>query len=155
MANPGERAASVSVSETSPLSDEIDLIEEYGDGGCGCFRALCFDWRGRGQGRYLLQQQEDEEVIREIWLRERAKKIKEFSEVVAGPKWKNIIRRLSLNNKKRSASKMQFHYDPQSYKLNFDDGINGEFDDGHVGFSARYAGPVVINNNNNKGELGM
>lgn len=144
---------SVSVSETSPLSDEIDLIEECGDGGCGCFRGLCFDWRR--QGRYLLQQQEDEEVIREIWLRERAKKIKEFSEVVAGPKWKNIIRRLSLNNKKRPASKMQFHYDPQSYKLNFDDGINGDFDDGHVGFSARYAGPVVINNNNNKGELGM
>lgn len=149
MANPGERAASVSVSETSPLNNEIDLIEEYGDGGCSCFGGLCLDRRGRGQGRYLLQQQEDEEVIREIWLRERAKKIKEFSEVVAGPKWKNIIRRLSLNNKKRSASKMQFHYDPQSYKLNFDDGINGEFDDGHVGFSARYAGPVVINNNNN------
>lgn len=147
MTNPGERAASVSVSETSPLNDEIDLIEEYGDGGCSCFGGLCLD--RRGQGRYLLQQQEDEEVIREIWSRERAKKIKEFSEVVAEPKWKNIIKRLSLNNKKISASKMQFHYDPQSYKLNFDDGINGEFDDGHVGFSARYAGPVVINNNNN------
>ncbi|KAF8389172.1 hypothetical protein HHK36_025865 [Tetracentron sinense] len=82
-------------------------------------------WRRRnsGGGRYLLQQQE------ENWWVKRGKKVKEMSEVLAGPKWKTFIRKFSgySNNKKR---KVQFQYDPQSYALNFDGGVDWEVDDG-------------------------
>lgn len=63
--------------------------------------------------------------MRESWWKKRAKKVKEISEFIAGPEWKTLIRRISnsLNeiNMKRK-SHMQFQYDPQSYRLNFDDG---------------------------------
>lgn len=63
--------------------------------------------------------------MRESWWKKRVKKVKEISEFIAGPEWKTLIRRISnsLNeiNMKRK-SHMQFQYDPQSYRLNFDDG---------------------------------
>ncbi|KAJ1384264.1 hypothetical protein SESBI_42708 [Sesbania bispinosa] len=61
-------------------------------------------------------------------------KVREWSEIVAGPKWKTFIRRLNNNNKTRAASYVKqgsFNYDPLSYALNFDDGYGG--------FSARFA----------------
>ncbi|GJS42107.1 hypothetical protein Tco_0567150 [Tanacetum coccineum] len=66
------------------------------------------------------------------------KKIKEWSELVAGPKWKTFIRRLS---KKRSKHNSIFKYDPASYSLNFDEGKAHVEDDDLFfrDFSARYA----------------
>lgn len=84
------------------------------------------------------------------------KKLREWSEIVAGPKWKTFIRRF---NRTRSGGigggggagganhrHGKFHYDPLSYSLNFDEGPNSaelEIDDPEHGnfrnFSARFA----------------
>ncbi|KAE8698449.1 hypothetical protein F3Y22_tig00110597pilonHSYRG00224 [Hibiscus syriacus] len=105
--------------ETWPLRDDEytqDSEDAYPSSGCGCIGGLC-GWRRNSNG-YMVQAQA-EEVRSESWLKRKAKKLKEISEVLAGPRWKNFIRRFSpygINKKRRS----QFHYDPQSYQLNFD-----------------------------------
>ncbi|KAJ1439036.1 hypothetical protein SESBI_02813 [Sesbania bispinosa] len=74
------------------------------------------------------------------------KKLREWSEIVAGPKWKTFIRRFNRNrfSSKRSA---KYQYDPLSYALNFDEGPagqNGDFnDEGFRNFSSRYAVATV------------
>lgn len=145
-----------SVSETSPLTAN-DYAEEYEESfkstACGCLRGLCFQRRKNGTAAakaYLLQEQQQDQVIRESWLAERVKKIKEITEILAGPKWKNFIRRFSVNGGVNKKRKSQFQYDAQSYKLNFDDGISKEGDAAFCDFSARYAAPVCMN----KGEAG-
>lgn len=68
------------------------------------------------------------------------KKLREWSEIVAGPKWKTFIRRF---NRHRSSKRMaKYQYDPLSYALNFDEGHgqSGDCDDdGFRNFSTRYA----------------
>ncbi|XP_061338672.1 uncharacterized protein LOC133285456 [Gastrolobium bilobum] len=73
------------------------------------------------------------------------KKLREWSEIVAGPKWKTFIRRFNRN---RATKRMaNYQYDPFSYALNFDQGQNEDpYDDGFRNFSTRYA---AANNNNN------
>lgn len=78
-------------------------------------------------------------------------KIREWSELVAGPRWKTFIRRFNRNRSGAgSGSKhANFQYDPLSYAMNFDEGPghNGdspeEGDDGYYygsrNFSSRYA----------------
>lgn len=70
------------------------------------------------------------------------KKVREWSEIVAGPKWKTFIRRFNKNRAFKQTGK--FNYDEFSYSLNFDEGPgqNGHFDDDdilHRDFSSRYA----------------
>lgn len=84
------------------------------------------------------------------------KELKEYSELVAGPKWKNLVRKIGkyFNPKRSSAKTTQFQYDSDSYALNFDNGDSvGEDDDGLLrNFSSRYAVPFsgsLANNNNN------
>ena len=57
------------------------------------------------------------------------RKVREWSEIVAGPKWKTFIRRLNRNSRTASGSG-KFQYDPLSYSLNFDEGqgYNGNLD---------------------------
>ncbi|KAK6913143.1 hypothetical protein RJ641_022744 [Dillenia turbinata] len=71
------------------------------------------------------------------------KKIREWSEIVAGPKWKTFIRRFrkstGIVGGKHGG---KFQYDPLSYALNFDEGQNGNLDDDNYvyrNFSSRYA----------------
>lgn len=70
------------------------------------------------------------------------KKIREWSEIIAGPKWKTFIRRFNRAGKGAPGSG-KFQYDPLSYALNFDDGPgqNGHLgDDGYFpDFSSRFA----------------
>lgn len=123
MANPPEKFASIHEVSSPPEENYDDFDEEEipPSSSCGClwglyFGALC----GRsniGTRRYLLQQQGDQ--VKENWLVENAKKVRQFAEVLAGPKWKNFIRSFSKMYKKR---RVQFQYDPQSYALNFDYG---------------------------------
>ncbi|KAJ8559871.1 hypothetical protein K7X08_003929 [Anisodus acutangulus] len=68
------------------------------------------------------------------------KKLREWSEIVAGPRWKTFIRRFNRNKSRRNG---KFQYDPLSYSLNFDEGRgnNGEDEEELVlrNFSTRYA----------------
>ncbi|OIW12409.1 hypothetical protein TanjilG_04158 [Lupinus angustifolius] len=56
----------------------------------------------------------------EKWWNQVYRKLRECSQIVAGPKWINFIRRF---DKKRTIS---LNYDPLSYALNFDDGEGGK-----------------------------
>ncbi|XVF16460.1 hypothetical protein REPUB_Repub10bG0032600 [Reevesia pubescens] len=75
------------------------------------------------------------------------KKVREWSELVAGPKWKTFIRRFNKNkngNGNSNGNRLgKFHYDPLSYSLNFDEGPgqNDYFDEDSLNrnFSSRYA----------------
>lgn len=68
-----------------------------------------------------------------------AMRAREWTEVVAGPRWKTFVRRF-LRKKGRQG---KFQYDPLSYALNFDDGHgqNGNLDS--CCFTARYGAPLV------------
>ncbi|KAF9626297.1 hypothetical protein IFM89_032146 [Coptis chinensis] len=75
-------------------------------------------------------------------------KVREWSEIIAGPKWKTFIRRFNKNNRDRNGGGAErygkYQYDPLSYSLNFDEGPgqNGKFDDDDLAFrdfSHRYA----------------
>ncbi|KAK9747935.1 hypothetical protein RND81_02G024800 [Saponaria officinalis] len=78
------------------------------------------------------------------------KKIREWSEIVAGPKWKTFIRRFNRKPRHRHGhghghvSPGKFQYDPLSYALNFDQGQgqNGHFDE--ECFSSRFAAAVPV-----------
>lgn len=48
-------------------------------------------------------------------------KVREWSEIVAGPRWKTFIRRFN-HNKSFGKQSSKFQYDPFSYALNFDQG---------------------------------
>ncbi|XP_021889703.1 uncharacterized protein LOC110808501 [Carica papaya] len=85
------------------------------------------------------------------------RKLREFSELVVGPKWKTFIRRLSRNPNcfcggrggggdwftfGGGRGQGKFRYDPCSYALNFDEGRhNHHYDEGLAlrDFSSRYA----------------
>ncbi|KAA8540845.1 hypothetical protein F0562_024808 [Nyssa sinensis] len=71
------------------------------------------------------------------------KKLREWSEIVAGPRWKTFIRRFN-RNKSGGVRHGRFQYDPLSYALNFDQGPgqndNSENDDYEFrNFSSRFA----------------
>lgn len=74
----------------------------------------------------------------EWWLRG-WKRFREWSEIVAGPKWKTFIRQFNKNRNRQST----FRYDPLSYSLNFDEGPahDDPFSDDFVrrDFSTRFA----------------
>lgn len=78
------------------------------------------------------------------------KKLREWSEIVAGPKWKTFIRRFNRSRSGGGGGRHgKFQYDPLSYSLNFDEGPghNGNLDDddfsGFRNFSTRYASSSV------------
>ncbi|KDP45384.1 hypothetical protein JCGZ_09633 [Jatropha curcas] len=83
----------------------------------------------------------------EPWWKRGWKKMKEWSEIVAGPKWKTLIRKIGRKRQSNSGKQGtgKFHYDPLSYALNFDEGPreNGHFDEDLMGreFSSRYSLP--------------
>ena len=90
----------------------------------------------------LIRQQGGEK--KEDWLVNKIRQVKQFSELLGGPKWKNFIRLFSMHgiNKKR---RVQFQYNLQNYALNFDDGINGEVEgDAYLDFMLRYVAPLGI-----------
>ena len=136
MANALENSASV---DDYVEDDEETLMQSSSSSLCCCLPGMALGrWaKDCAARRHLLQQQRGgDQAARaeeESWLVRGAKKAKEASEVLAGPKWKNFIRRFS--RKKRA----QFHYDPESYALNFSDGIDADGAVSRLEFSSRYA----------------
>jgi hypothetical protein len=135
MATPREKL--VSFSENYDL-EELEYVEDYDvekitSSSCGCFRGICLRWRTNNdgiRGRYLLRQRQRGEEKEENWLvNKMTRKMKQLSEseVLGRPKWKEFRGCFGMQgmNKKR---RMQFQYDPQSYALNFDDGIHRAVD---------------------------
>ncbi|KAM0021158.1 hypothetical protein Hdeb2414_s0024g00647721 [Helianthus debilis subsp. tardiflorus] len=111
-----------------------------------CFRLFCcFDnHQDVETTTFLYQQQQSGDMInKDTWFMKRAKSLKEYSEVVAGPKWKNFIRRFSRGVKTtKSNANTLFQYDPQSYALNFNGEDDHEDDDLLPrSFSTRFAPP--------------
>ncbi|CAI8609941.1 unnamed protein product [Vicia faba] len=67
------------------------------------------------------------------------KKLRAWSEIVAGPRWKTFIRKFNQHRSSRCMAN-KYQYDPLSYALNFDEGQNEDSrDDGFRNFSTRYA----------------
>lgn len=72
----------------------------------------------------------------ENWGSRKLKGLKEVSEKIAGPKWKNFIRSFS-NGRKKMKRDVDFSYDLKNYSLNFDDG-------GENPSPERFVAPLVI-----------
>ncbi|XP_010278500.1 PREDICTED: uncharacterized protein LOC104612679 [Nelumbo nucifera] len=66
------------------------------------------------------------------WRMKAWKKARQWSKIMAGPKWKTFIQRINKNNRGSGGGRLQkFQYNPLSCALNFDDGPrkNGNLDD--------------------------
>ncbi|KAK8568520.1 hypothetical protein V6N13_106429 [Hibiscus sabdariffa] len=116
-----------------------DLEYAFPSSGCGCIAGLRW-WRRKSIGYINMTQAEGVRVRPESWLKRKARKLREISEILAGPRWKNFSPRFITSgiDKKR----MQFQYDPRSYQLNFDHREAGTA--GFPDFSARFAAPAAI-----------
>ncbi|KAM7472981.1 hypothetical protein LguiA_011164 [Lonicera macranthoides] len=127
--------------EGTDLDDEYEESETFS----GCFRLFCFPGRRRKSGedrRRLVQQQQSNGAEQQRggnWLNKKLNELKEVSEIVAGPKWKNFIRRFGKYWKKKGKT-APFQYDLEGYALNFDGGEEEERL--MVGFSSRFAPPL-------------
>jgi len=109
--------------------------------GCGCFRGFDIKkwWRESDEeDKGLLDEKRGEG---ESWVVEKLRKAKEASEVIAGPKWKTFIRKISGYGKKMKQQRNRFQYDEQSYNLNFNSGAQSEDEGMPYSFSARFAAP--------------
>lgn len=121
---------------------------------CGCFRLSCLEFRRAvAVGPSWWERIRASQVHSEgrWWARgvRVLLKLREWSEIVAGPRWKTFIRRFNRNRSGATAAARpgKFQYDPLSYAMNFDEGSGqiGELDDdiddfsGFRNFSARYA----------------
>ncbi|XP_021595189.2 uncharacterized protein LOC110602070 [Manihot esculenta] len=82
-------------------------------------------------------------VREDPWWKGGWRRMREWSEITAGPKWKMLIRKISRKRARQGYGK--FHYDPWDYALNFDDGPgqDGHYDEDLIGrgFSSRYSLP--------------
>ncbi|XP_071712473.1 uncharacterized protein [Rutidosis leptorrhynchoides] len=95
------------------------------------------------------QDEEQHESNQTLWSRgiQAIKKIREWSEIVAGPKWKTFIRRFN-RGKTFARQSCKYQYDPLSYALNFDQGPlqigDSDMENEYLvrKFSSRYALPV-------------
>lgn len=139
--------------EGRPLVMEMEREEDFeeagasGNGcGCGCFRVFSLKWwRGQGheeEGKRLLEQKGGEGRGGgggETWVMDKLREVKEASEVIAGPKWKTFIRKISGYGKKQQ--RKRFQYDEHSYALNFNSGAQSEDEDMPPSFSARFSAP--------------
>ncbi|XP_020590700.1 uncharacterized protein LOC110031700 [Phalaenopsis equestris] len=77
-------------------------------------------------------------------LTEASMKLRDWSELIAGPRWKTFIRRFNKNSRNLGGSTrlgVRFQYDPLSYALNFDE--TPDADAGFRDFSSRYAAPPL------------
>ncbi|XWS17039.1 hypothetical protein CRYUN_Cryun33cG0033400 [Craigia yunnanensis] len=119
-----------------------DHEDEVWGKGCDWFSLFCLKCRRNDidetDHSLLLQRGEHKET----WWKSKLKKLKEVSEKLAGPKWKNFIRKMSGYCNSWKTQKNRFQYDPYSYALNFDNGAD-KGDDLLRDFSSRLAAPFA------------
>lgn len=154
--------------QTSPMSemDDTDEMHEalFAKRGC-CFLMPCLaSSRGRSVWWQRIRTGDRLEPEKRWWIRGwRKARQWQWSEVVAGPRWKTFIRRLGRNHcccgcrgggsegggcvaiSPNRSEQGKFRYDPLSYSLNFDDGKQtGQFEDEfpYRYYSKRFALPV-------------
>ncbi|KAE9612749.1 hypothetical protein Lal_00006000 [Lupinus albus] len=95
-------------SSTTAITTTTTTI--FSNKACTCFYISSQWWKRLSENNKINKM--------EKWWGQGYKKLREWSQIVAGPKWINFIRRF---DKKRTIS---LNYDPLSYALNFDDGSN-------------------------------
>ncbi|MCL7035982.1 hypothetical protein MKW94_010503 [Papaver nudicaule] len=145
------RAGSGGVEVLEPLSEELSDMVYGNNRGC-CFWIPCLSssnrrsetdrlvwWDRDRDNRTPESHQGEDKWWKKGW--SAIMKVREWSEIIAGPKWKTFIRRFNKNGNNSKSGK--FQYDPLSYALNFDEGPgqSGQLDDDHAyrDFSSRYA----------------
>ncbi|KAG6412215.1 hypothetical protein SASPL_124886 [Salvia splendens] len=105
------------------ITEQSDESSEFRSRRRGCFSLPCFD-----------RLRSDSSGATTWWQRMRSRgvgavmKIREWSELVAGPKWKTFIRRFN-RNRSGGGKHANFQYDPLSYAMNFDEGPGGQTGD--------------------------
>lgn len=134
----------VTTKTTSAVVDddmqEIALAKK----GCMCSWIPCFSSETSLSLWEPVQLQFPENKDRRWWFRGWMK-VREWSEIVAGPRWKTFIRRFNSNkNRNVNVKQVSLNYDPLSYSLNFDNGDDGNGGEdsyvyGYGGFSSRFA----------------
>ncbi|XP_077214661.1 stress induced protein [Tasmannia lanceolata] len=136
MATVQEKPTFINKNNPSEEQFQEDYEENPTATGCFCFRLFCFQRNSdNGDHRFLIH-----EESRETWWMKKIRSVKQVSEIVAGPKWKNFIRKFKNQKKNR---KSDFHYDSYSYALNFDGGANQEGNELYNDFSD--SAPFVLN----------
>ncbi|GAV63009.1 hypothetical protein CFOL_v3_06531, partial [Cephalotus follicularis] len=112
---------------------------------CSCFTTTLPCLRSRKSSGLSFWQRIQSDHRHHWWARGLLK-IREWSEIVAGPRWKTFIRRFNRTAGGNTATRQtKFQYDPLSYALNFDEGHLGNSDQadddvaGYRDFSSRYA----------------
>lgn len=122
----------------SPIKEEEDDGHDF-SGGCCCFRGFCFG-RDEGSSRHHLLQERLGDSQKEAWVVAQIKKLKQLSELVAGPKWKNFIRKIGRLCRCKNQVAPPYQYSPDSYALNFaGDQVEEEGGTLSHSFSARFA----------------
>lgn len=144
---PSSKSGSISeeemIAENPEDQSEMEADVAFARRGC-CFWMRCLGSEKPARGGSIWWERIGGAAEREDgwWSRgvNSLKKIREWTEIHAGPKWKTFIRQFGRN---RSGRHGKFNYDPLSYALNFDEGSRwcGHPDDerGYVDFSSRYA----------------
>ncbi|CAD5187560.1 uncharacterized protein LOC108953411 [Musa acuminata AAA Group] len=139
----------------SPSSDNAAMAtadEMFSKRGCCCFFV---PWPNKAWERIMPPASERTDGVcpaasRRWWCRgwKAILKVREWSELVAGPRWKTFIRRFRRRPRNGGGGKPggRFGYDPMSYARNFDEGQGSDSDGDTVrrGFSARYATPPAL-----------
>lgn len=142
--------------EDSDSSEDLQEATFFGRGCCCFWNFPCFtSGESNNWERISTSGKEQENIVSHWWDKGSnvLKKVREWSELVAGPKWKTFIRR--FNRTAGRAKPGKFQYDPFSYALNFDDGPgqNSQFEDERSfrDFLSRYApsskGPMDMGKN--------
>ncbi|PIM99492.1 hypothetical protein CDL12_28012 [Handroanthus impetiginosus] len=126
------------------LSDDFEETAFFSRGCCYFWNFPCCRSRKSDWERISTSEKEQQGSADRSWWRKginAVKKVREWSELVAGPKWKTFIRRLNKTTGRSKPGK--FQYDPMSYSLNFDEGPGrgSQFEDDRIfrDFSSRYA----------------